>query len=48
MTTPTDDRRRVDSGTKWEAMAGYCRAIRVENRILVSGTTATNEQGELG
>ena len=47
MTPPTDDRRRVDSGTKWEAMAGYCRAIRVGDRILVSGTTATNEKGEL-
>lgn len=47
MTTPKDDRRRVDSGTKWEALAGYCRAIRVGDRILVSGTTATNEKGEL-
>ncbi|MCX7961391.1 MAG: aldo/keto reductase [Burkholderiales bacterium] len=35
-------RRRVDSGTVWEAVAGYCRALRVGDRILVSGTTATH------
>jgi len=43
----TNERRRVDSGTKWEAMAGYCRAIRVGDRILVAGTTATDAQGNL-
>ena len=32
---------RVLSGSKWEDIAGYCRAHRVGNRILVSGTTAT-------
>ena len=47
MTTPTDDRRRVDSGTKWEAVAGYCRAIRVGDRILVSGTVAVDPEGNL-
>ncbi len=47
MTTPTDDRRRVDSGTKWEAVAGYCRAIRVGDRILVSGTVAADQEGNL-
>ncbi len=35
------DRRRALSGTSWETMAGYCRAVRVGDRILVSGTTAT-------
>ncbi len=32
---------RVLSGSKWEDIAGYCRARRDGSRILVSGTTAT-------
>jgi aryl-alcohol dehydrogenase-like predicted oxidoreductase/enamine deaminase RidA (YjgF/YER057c/UK114 family) len=36
------DRRRVDTGSEWEAMGGYSRAVRVGDRILVSGTTATH------
>jgi enamine deaminase RidA (YjgF/YER057c/UK114 family) len=41
-------RNSVDSGTRWEALAGYARAIRIENRILVSGTTATGPEGVVG
>lgn len=37
----------VSSGTKWEAMAGYSRAVRVGGTIYVSGTTATDENGAL-
>lgn len=37
-----DGRRRVLSGTAWEDLAGYCRALRVGRRILISGTTATH------
>ena len=35
-------RWRVDSGSVWEPLAGYARAVREGDRILVSGTTATH------
>ncbi len=38
----TPGRARVFSGSQWEPIAGYCRAIRDGERILVSGTTATH------
>ena len=41
------DRSRVDSSSVWEDLAGYSRAVRVGDRILVSGTTATHGSGEL-
>jgi aryl-alcohol dehydrogenase-like predicted oxidoreductase/enamine deaminase RidA (YjgF/YER057c/UK114 family) len=40
-------RTRVDSGSVWEGIAGYSRAVRVGDRILVSGTTATHGAGEV-
>ena len=40
------DRWRVSSGSFFEPIAGYSRAVRVQNRILVSGTTATHGAGE--
>ncbi|MGH7122811.1 MAG: aldo/keto reductase [Stellaceae bacterium] len=41
------DRRRIDSGSVWEPIGGYSRAIRVGDRILVCGTTATHGSGEV-
>jgi enamine deaminase RidA (YjgF/YER057c/UK114 family) len=41
------DRQRVWSGAKWESIVGYSRAVRVGDRIYVTGTTALDEQGEL-
>jgi aryl-alcohol dehydrogenase-like predicted oxidoreductase/enamine deaminase RidA (YjgF/YER057c/UK114 family) len=41
------DRLRVDSGSVWEGVGGYSRAVRVGGRILVSGTTATHGSGEV-
>ncbi len=41
-------RQKVFSGTVWEDFAGYCRAIKKGNRILVSGTTATHKDRVIG
>ncbi len=37
-----DGRARVSSGTMWEEVAGFSRAVRSGNRIWVAGTTATH------
>jgi aryl-alcohol dehydrogenase-like predicted oxidoreductase/enamine deaminase RidA (YjgF/YER057c/UK114 family) len=43
-----DGRTRVLSGTTWETLYGYSRAVRVGDRILVSGTTATHRDRPMG
>lgn len=40
------DVQRVSTGTEWEEVVGFSRAVRVGRFVSVSGTTATDEQGK--
>ncbi|MGN6623929.1 MAG: RidA family protein [Candidatus Nitrosocosmicus sp.] len=40
-------RKKISTKTKWESEFGYSRAVCVENHIYISGTTSTDENGNI-
>ncbi|ASJ55314.1 hypothetical protein BP422_18240 [Brevibacillus formosus] len=42
------NRKKIFTGSPWEPVVGYCRAIRIGDRIEVAGTTAMKDGEVIG